>query len=49
MFEIILEITRIEDESDRAFLEGLFIKYEKQLKWSAMQILKNEIDAEDTE
>ena len=47
MFELIIALAQIEDESDREFLERLFIRYEKSLKRCAMDILENESDAED--
>lgn len=40
-------IMAIESEEDRAFVEKIYLLYEKKMKASAMAILNNEHDAED--
>ena len=37
----------IEDDNDRSFVASLYQKYEKQMKAVALNILKNDYDAED--
>ena len=47
MILLLFPITKLTDESDRTFMERIFIEYRGIMYYQAYEILRNDMDAED--